>query len=67
MHMNGSEKNAGQAQCSRVVMAMAIACCFPDREKDRARKHCSRMQCLEMRDGLRANADRYFKKADLQK
>jgi hypothetical protein len=66
-HMSDSEKNDGQAQCSRVVAAMATCMRLHELEICIARKHCSRMQCLEMRNGLRANADAQYKGLSLHK
>ncbi len=65
--MSDSEKSDGMAQFSRVVVAMATDMQLHELEIGRARKHCSRMQCLEMRDGLKANADSHFKRLSLHK
>ncbi len=65
--MSDSEKNDGLAQCSRVVVAMATDMQLHELEISCARKHCSRMLCLEMRDGLKANADRNYKGLSLHK
>ncbi len=65
--MSDSEKSDGQAQYSRVVVAVATDMQLHELEIGRARKHCSRMQCLEMRDGLKANSDGYFKGLILHK
>ncbi len=65
--MSDSEKNDDLTQCSRVVVAMATDMQLHELEIDRARKHCSRLQCLEMRDGLKANAERHLKGLSLYK
>ncbi len=65
--MRDSEKNDGQAQCSRVVAATATDMQLHELEIGRARKHCSRTLCLEMRDGLKANEDGHFKGLSLHK
>ncbi len=59
--MSDSEKNDGLTQCSRVVVAMATDMQLHDVEIGLATKHRSRMQCLDMLNGLRANAYRHFK------
>ncbi len=66
-HMSDSEKNDGLTQCSRVVVAMAIDMELHELEIGRARKHCSRTLRLEMRDGLKANADGHSKGLSLHK
>ncbi len=65
--MSDSEKNDGLAQCSRVVEAMANDMQLHELEIGLARKHCSRMLCLEMRDGLKANTHRHSKGLSLHK
>ncbi len=65
--MSGSEKSDGLAQCSRVVVAMATDMQLHELEIGLARKHCSRTLRLEMRDGLKANTDEYFKGLSLHK
>ena len=65
--MSDSEKNDGLTQCSRVVVEMATDMQLHELEIGLARKHCSRMLCLEMRDGLKANVDRHFKGLSLHK
>ena len=65
--MRDSEKSDGLTQCSRVVVAMATDMQLHELEIGRARKHCSRMLCLEMRDGLKANTDAHFKGLSLKK
>jgi hypothetical protein len=65
--MSDSEKSDGLAQCSRVVVAMATDMHLHELEIGRAKKHCSRMQCLEMRDGLKANTDAHLKGLSLHK
>ncbi len=65
--MSDSEKNDGLTQCSRVVAAMATDMQLHELEIGLSRKHCSRMQCLEIRDGLKANADGHFKVLSLHK
>ena len=66
-HMSDSEKSDGLAQCSRVVVPMATDMRLHELEIGRASKHGSRMQCLEMRDGVEANADVHFKGLCLHK
>ncbi len=65
--MSDSEKSDGLAQCSRVVVALATDMQLHELEIGLAGKHCSRMLCLEMRDGLKANADGHFKGLSLHK
>ncbi len=65
--MSDSEKSDGRAQCSRVVAAIATDMQLHELEIGRAIKHCSRMQCLEMRDGMKANTDGHFKGLSLHK
>ncbi len=59
--MSDSEKSDGMAQFSRVVVAMATDMHLQEREIGLAGKHCSRMLCLEMRDGLKNNTDGHSK------
>ncbi len=65
--MSDSEKNDGLAQCSRAVVALASDMRLHELEIGRASKHCSCMHCLEMRDGVEANADEHFKGLSLHK
>ncbi len=65
--MSDSEKNDGPSQFSRVVVAMATDMQLHELEIGLARKHCSRMLCFEMRDGLKANADGHSKGLSLHK
>ncbi len=65
--MSDSEKNDGLIQCSREVAAMAIDMRLHELEIGLATKHCSRMLCLELRDGVEANADAHFKGLSLHK
>ena len=65
--MSDIEKNGGPAQCSRVVVAVTTDMQLHELEIGIAGKHCSRMLCLEMRDGLKANTDRHSKGLSLHK
>ncbi len=65
--MSDSEKNDGLTQCSRVVAAMATDMQLHELEIGLSRKHCSRMLCLEMRNGMKANTDGHFKGLSLHK
>ncbi len=65
--MSDSEKNDGLIQCSREVAAMASDMRLHELEIGRAKKQFSRMQCLGMCDGLKANADGHFKGMSLHK
>jgi hypothetical protein len=65
--MSDSEKYDRLAQCSRVLTAMASDMRLHELEIGRDRKQCSRMQCLEMRDGMKANTDGHFKGLSLHK
>ncbi len=60
-HVSDSENSDGQAQCSREVAEVAADMRLHDREKGLARKHCSRMRYLEMRDAMKANIDGHSK------